>query len=118
MAASPLRSRGAQKMAELQRKPNILGGPQLQARVANQEWLPHPYLVGGPKERGIATEPTQLSPATPPPHLDSLKRFLTSATRVRRNLCTIGCFDIPAHGTNHGKNIAKKLRRRLKEGVQ
>ena len=46
---------GAQKRAELLRNPCILGDPQRQARGENQKWLPHPSLLGGPKEGGIAT---------------------------------------------------------------
>ena len=46
---------GAQKRAELLCNPCILGGPQCQARGQNQKkWLPHPYLLEGPKEGGIA----------------------------------------------------------------
>ena len=37
------------------RNPYILGGPQRQARGENQKWLPHPCLLGGPKEGGSAT---------------------------------------------------------------
>ena len=46
---------GAQKRAELLRNPYILGGPQHQVRGQNQNWLPRPYLLGAPKEGGIAT---------------------------------------------------------------
>ena len=45
---------GAQKRAEVLRKPCILGDPQRQARGENQRWLHHPCLLGGPKEGGIA----------------------------------------------------------------
>ena len=59
---------GAQKRAEMLRHPCILGDPQRQARGAksevvpnkgehNRKWLPHPYLLGGPKEGGNATSP-------------------------------------------------------------
>ena len=48
---------GAQKWAELLRNPCILGGPQRQARAENQNSLPHPYLLRGPKVGGIATQP-------------------------------------------------------------
>ena len=73
---------GAQNTAEMLRYPCILGGPQRQARGAksqvpastlpsggpgtgrkcytgeqNQKWLPHPSLLGGPKEGGNATLP-------------------------------------------------------------
>ena len=44
-----------QKRAELLRNPCILGGPQHHAWGENQKWLPHPYLLGAPKEGGIAT---------------------------------------------------------------
>ena len=44
---------GAQKRAEVLRNPYVLGGPQ--TRGQNQKWLPHPCLVGGPKEGGSAT---------------------------------------------------------------
>ena len=46
---------GAQKRAELLRNPCILGYPQPQARGENQKWLPHPCILKGPKEGGIAT---------------------------------------------------------------
>ena len=46
---------GAQKRAELLRNPCILEDSQRQARGENQKWLPHPCLLGGPKEGGIAT---------------------------------------------------------------
>ena len=50
------------------RHPCILGDPQRQALGAksevvpnkgeqNHKWLPHPYLLGGPKEGGNATSP-------------------------------------------------------------
>ena len=42
------------KRAELLRKPSILGSPQRQARGQNQIGLPHPCLLGGPKEGRIA----------------------------------------------------------------
>ena len=45
---------GTQKRAELLRNPCILGDPQRQARGQNQKWLPHPCLLRGPKEGGIA----------------------------------------------------------------
>ena len=44
----------AQKMAEWLCNPDIFGGPQRQARGQNQMWLPHPNLLQGPKEGGIA----------------------------------------------------------------
>ena len=45
----------AQKRAEMLRHSCILG--DLQQRGQNQKWLPHPYLLGGPKEGGNATSP-------------------------------------------------------------
>ena len=46
---------GAQKRAELLCNPCFLGGPECQARGQNhKKWLPHPGLLGGPKEGGIA----------------------------------------------------------------
>ena len=46
---------GAQKRAELLCNPCILGGLQCQAQGQNQKkWLPHTYLIEGPKEGGIA----------------------------------------------------------------
>ena len=59
---------GAQKRAKMLPNPGILGDPQPQAwgaksevvpnkREQNQKWLPHPCLLGGPKERGNATSP-------------------------------------------------------------
>ena len=59
---------GIQKRAEMLHHSCILGDPQSQARGAksevasnkgeqNQQWSPHPYLLGGPKEGGNATSP-------------------------------------------------------------
>ena len=69
VATSPLPSRGrAEKRAEMLPHPGILGHCQRQARrgksevvpnkgVNKQKWLPHPRLLGGPKEGGNATSP-------------------------------------------------------------
>ena len=46
---------GAEKREELLRTPCILEAPQRRSRIENQKWLPHPCLLGGPKEGGIAT---------------------------------------------------------------
>ena len=55
---------GAQKRAEMLRHPCILGDPQQRGAKLevvpnkgeqNQKWLPHPYLLGGPKEGANAT---------------------------------------------------------------
>ena len=43
-----------EKSAEIICDPCNLGSPQRQARGENQKWLPHPCLLGGPKEGGIA----------------------------------------------------------------
>ena len=48
---------GAQKRAEMLCHPCILGGPQRQAWGEDQKWLPHAYLLGGPKEGGNAPSP-------------------------------------------------------------
>ena len=45
---------GAEKRAELLRNPHILGRPHCKAQGGNQKWLPHPCLLGGPKEGGSA----------------------------------------------------------------
>ena len=42
----------AHKWAELIRNLYVLGGPQ--TRRQNQNWLPHPCLLGGPKKGSIA----------------------------------------------------------------
>ena len=55
LATSPMHSQAAQKRAELLCNPCILGDPQRQARGELRNWLPHPCLLGGPKEGGIAT---------------------------------------------------------------
>ena len=45
----------AQKSTKLLCNPYILGGLQRQARGQNKKkWLPHPGILGGPKEGGIA----------------------------------------------------------------
>ena len=46
---------GAQKWAELLRTPCILGYPYSQAQGQNQNWLPHPCHLRGPKVGGNAT---------------------------------------------------------------
>ena len=46
---------GAQKMAEMLHHPCTLGMPN--PGKQNQKWLPHPYLLGGPKEGASATQP-------------------------------------------------------------
>ena len=57
---------GAQKRAEMPHHPHILRDPQQRGTKSevvpnkggqNQKWLPHPYLLGGPKEGGNATSP-------------------------------------------------------------
>ena len=45
---------GSQKGAELLCNRSILGGPQRQVLGENQKWLPHPCLLRGPEEGGIA----------------------------------------------------------------
>ena len=45
----------AQKRAELLRNPCIARCPQSQVLGENQKGLPHPRLLGGPKEGGSAT---------------------------------------------------------------
>ena len=57
LATPPPALTEALKRAELLCNPYILGSPQHQAQGENQNWLPHPCLVGGPKEGGIATYP-------------------------------------------------------------
>ena len=47
---------GAQKRAEVLCQPCILGGSP-NTRGQKQNWLPHPCLLGGPKEGGNATSP-------------------------------------------------------------
>ena len=51
LAASP------QKRAEMLCHPCILRDAQRQARGENQNWLPHPYLLGGAQMGGKATSP-------------------------------------------------------------
>ena len=46
---------GAQKRAELLRNPCILGRPERPARGGNEKWLPHPWVLGGPKEGASIT---------------------------------------------------------------
>ena len=43
---------GAQKRPQVLRNPYILGCAQ--RRGQNQKWLPHPAVLGGPKEGGSA----------------------------------------------------------------
>ena len=47
----------AKKRAEMLRHPCIHGVPYSKRGGRNQKWLPHPCLLGGPKEGGKATSP-------------------------------------------------------------
>ena len=55
VAASPLPSRGPKRGRKCYITPAFSGVPNI--GVQNHKWLPHPYLLGGPKEGGSATSP-------------------------------------------------------------
>ena len=55
MAASPLPSRGPNRGRKCSVTPAFSGVPNIGEQ--NQKWLPHPYLLGGPKEGGSAMSP-------------------------------------------------------------
>ena len=47
-------SRGSKRGWNCYATTAFLGGPQRQTRGQNQKWLPHPCLLGAPKEGGVA----------------------------------------------------------------
>ena len=94
----------AQKRAELLRNPCILGGPQHQAQVDNEKWLPHPCPLGGPEDGGFPTYSLQSLGSTTP----SAGRQSEVATsplpsrgpRTWRN----SCFTLAFSGVPNGKH--------------
>ena len=57
VAASPPPSRGPKRGRECYVTPAFSGVPNTKRGEQNQKWLPHPCLLGGPKEGGNATSP-------------------------------------------------------------
>ena len=57
VAASPLPSRGPKRGRKCNVTLAFWGVPNAKHREQNQKWLPHPCLVGGPKEGGNAMSP-------------------------------------------------------------
>ena len=55
VAASPLPSRGPKRARKCYVAPVFSGVPNAKRREQNQKGLPHPCLLGGPKEGGNAT---------------------------------------------------------------
>ena len=99
---------GAQKRAELLRIPYILGGPQRQARGENQKWLPHPCLLGVPKEGGIPTQPLH-SPRSPTPRVGRKLEPAASSVPSRGPKRGRNCYVTPAFSgvpnAKHGEKI-------------
>ena len=83
------RAFSAQKRAELLRNTCILGSTQRQAKRINQTWPPHPCLLGGPKEGGIATQPLH-SRGSPTPSAGTKSEVATS--------------HVPSRGPKRGRN--------------
>ena len=101
---------GAQKRAEMLRHPCILGDPQQQARGAksevvpnmgeqNHKWLPHPYLLGGPKEGRNATSPLH-SRGSPMPSAGSKIR---SGPQQRGTISEVAASPLPCRGPKRGR---------------
>ena len=57
VAASPLLSRRPKRGRKCYVTPAFSGVPNTKVGEQNQQWLPHPYFVGGPREGGNATSP-------------------------------------------------------------
>ena len=60
----------------------ISRGPQRQVWGENQIWVPHPCLLGGPKEGGVATQPLH-SRGSPTPSAGRKSEMPTSRLRSR-----------------------------------
>ena len=78
---------GAQKRVELLATQAFSGGWQRQARGQNHKWLPHPCLLGGPKEVGFATHPA-FSGSPNAKHVD----------KIRSGSLTLAFFGDPIEG--------------------
>ena len=57
VAASPVPSRTSTRGRNCYVTPAFSGIPNAKHGEQNQKWLPHPCLLGGPKEGGMATSP-------------------------------------------------------------
>ena len=57
VATSPLPSRRPKRARKCYVTPAFSEFPNAKRREQNQKWLPHAYLIGGPKEGGNATPP-------------------------------------------------------------
>ena len=101
---------GAQKRAEMLRHPCILRDPQRQARRAksqmvpkkgerNKKWLPHPCLLGGPKEGGNGMSPLH-SRGSPTPSTESK---ITSGSRRRGTKSEVAASPLPFGGLKRGR---------------
>ena len=99
----------AQKRAEMQRHPCILGDTQSQGQEAksevvpnkgeqNQKWPPHPCLLTGPKEGGNATSPLH-SRGSPKPRAGSKIR---SGPQQRGTKSEKAASPLPSHGPKRG----------------
>ena len=64
------------------RNPCILGEPQCQEWGQTQKWLPHPCLLGGQEEGGIATQPLH-SRRSPTPRAETSSEVATSTVPYR-----------------------------------
>ena len=110
---------GAEKRAEMLRHPCMLRDPQCQARGAksevvpnkgeqNQKWLPHPYLLGGPKEGRNATSPLH-SRGSPTPSAGSKIR---SGPQQRGAKSEVAASPLPSRGPKEGRNATSPLHSR------
>ena len=104
---------GAQRRAKMLHLPSILGGPQRQAwgpksevhpnkGEQNQKCLPHPCLLGGPKEGGNATSPLH-SRASPTPSVGSKIR---SAPPKRGSKSEVAASPLPSRGPKRGRKCS------------
>ena len=100
---------GAQKRAEILRHPCILGAAQRQGRRGkrevvpnigeqNRKWMPHPCLLGGPKEGGNATSPLH-SRGSPTP---SEGRKIISGPQQRGKQIEVAVSPLHSRGPKRG----------------
>ena len=106
VATSPLPSWGPKRGRKCYVTPAFLGIPNAKRGEQNQKWLPHPCLVGVPKEGGNATSPLH-SWGSPTPSAGSKIRsgYLTLAflgaqkrAEMRRHPCNLGVPQRQAQG--------------------
>ena len=97
MATSPLPSRGLKRGRKCYITPAFLGIPNIGDK--NKKWLPHPCLLGGPKEGRNATSPLH-SPGSPTPSVASKIR---SGPQHRGTKSEVAASPLPSRGPKRGR---------------